>query len=76
MAHTKERLVELIEAYAVAKSTTNAALTALAAGALQQILVAVTFLDPPPEPVPTDDFVTPESGPAAPVRRTRKGGAE
>lgn len=73
MAHTKERLVELIEAYAVAKTTNNATLSALAAGALQQILVAVTFLDPPPEPVASDDFVTPENGVATSTRRARKG---
>lgn len=74
MAHSKEQLVELIEAYAVAKSTNNATLTSLAAGALQQMLVAVTFIDPPPEPVP-DDFAAPEDV-APPVRRTRKGAAE
>lgn len=72
--HTKEQLVELIEAYAVAKGTTNAALTSLAAGALQQILVAVTFVDSPPETVP-DDFAAPEDV-TTPVRRIRKGGIE
>lgn len=72
MAHTKERLIELIEAYAVAKATNNATLTSLAAGALQQILVAVAFVEPAPDPVPTDDFSILEDGAVAPVRRTRK----
>lgn len=74
MAQTKDHLIELIEAYAVAKATNNATLTSLAAGALQQILVAVTFIDPPPEPVP-DDFAAPENV-TAPVRRIRKGATE
>lgn len=75
MAHTKEQLIELIEAYAVAKVSTNATLTSLAAGALQQILVAVTFVNPPADPMATDDFAAPDDA-TAPVRRVRKGAAE
>ena len=75
MAHSKERLIELIEAYVAAKVTGNAALSAMAAGALQQILVAVTFVEPLTDPTP-EDFATPESDVPTPVRRTRKGGAE
>lgn len=66
MAQTKEKLVELIEAYAAAKGTGNAALTAMAAGALQQILLAVTFV----EPVADQDFGVPE--PTA-SRRAKRG---
>lgn len=72
MAQTKEQLVELIEAYAAAKVSSNAKLISLAAGALQQILLTVTFTNPPSDPVVADDFVVPSDNTQSTVRRSRK----
>lgn len=72
MAHTKERLIELIEAYAAAKVSNNTTLVSLVAASLQQMLLSVTFADPPSDPVVIDDFTLPDEVPQAPARRTRK----
>lgn len=71
---TKERFVELIEAYAAAKAASNPTLMSFAAQALSQAMEMVEF---PEEPAPsaTDDFVAPEPV-ATPNGRTRaKAGA-
>lgn len=72
MAQTKEQLVELIEAYAAAKVSSNAILITLAAGALQQILSGVTFADYQASKSTADDFTVPDDMPSSATRRVRK----
>lgn len=60
----KEELIELIEAYAVAKKTENTALITLAVGAVKQVIERLY----PPD----DDFTAPapEPAPKTPAKRT------
>lgn len=60
----KEELIELIEAYAVAKKTENTALITLAVGAVKQVIERLY--------APDDDFASPEPAPApkATAKRT------
>jgi uncharacterized lipoprotein YajG len=60
----RERLLELIEAYAVAKTSQNNVLVSLSASALTQMLDAV--LTPP---IASDGFEVPEEKPTR-TRRT------
>lgn len=53
----KEELIELIEAYAVAKQTENTALITLAVGAVKQVIERLY--------APDDDFTTPTPKPPA-----------
>jgi hypothetical protein len=50
MSELKQKLTELIEAFAVAKSTGNQLLTQSAAGGLIQFLEGVEIIKPEPEP--------------------------
>lgn len=59
-ADSKQGLVELIEAYAVAKASGNATLSMLATKALTQLLELVEMRSPQAPAVVVDDFVIPE----------------
>lgn len=72
MASAKEQLVDLIEAYAVAKVSGNAALMAMAASALQQVIGNLLIVDSTLETAEADDFITPETPRAGAARRSRK----
>lgn len=68
---SRERLIELIEAYAAAKVSTNATLMQLAASALQQILATISFDIESASAPATDDFTMPP-GPVEPATTRRK----
>lgn len=71
---SRERLIELIEAYAAAKVSTNATLMQLAASALQQLLSLISFeteAAPPASAEVVGDFAMPME-PVAPATNRRK----
>lgn len=73
MSTIKERLIEHIEAYAIAKTTNNALLLTLSAGALRQLVDSLDIKEyskpvtPSESPFDESDFTVPD----APVRSTR-----
>jgi len=55
MSELKQKLTELIEAFAVARSTGNQLLSQSAAGGLIQFLEGVEIIKPEPEPAKTPE---------------------
>ena len=58
MPETKHQLLELIEAYAAAKSTNNAMLVQSAATALISFMEGVSIVAEPSAPTTTEDLTT------------------
>jgi hypothetical protein len=74
MSAIKERLIEYIEAYAIAKASSNSILLSLSAGALRQLVDSLDIKEIAQKPTPPSqssfddsDFTIPE----APTRPTR-----
>jgi hypothetical protein len=63
MATIKDRLIEHIEAYSIAKASANAVLVSLSAAALKQLIDGLRIEEAPP--VASDDFSAPEIEPTS-----------
>lgn len=70
MSTVKEHLIEHIEAYAIAKSSSNNVLIGLSVAALRQLVERLDIKERTEQPVEVDDFTTPEV--PRPARSSRK----